>query len=173
MPTIKVVVTKTSLGQLLIASSTRGVCAIALGERLEIAGELAARFPGATQVPPDRALRALGARVARAIERGKALPQLRLDLRGTAFQRRVWRALMALPRGTTTTYAELARRIGAPRAARAVGNACGQNPLALVVPCHRVLRGDGSLGGYRWGLERKRALLDRELTAAKRTAARS
>jgi len=161
--TIEAVIRDCSLGQALIAFTPRGVCAIFLADRADdLQAQLRARFPGASIVAagPDR--EPLAAAVVQLIDGAGVAPELPLDLVGTAFQQRVWRALRELPPGTTTSYAELARRIGAPRAVRAVGTACGANPVAVAIPCHRVLRGDGALGGYRWGLERKKALLARE-----------
>jgi len=148
-----------SLGRVLVAATPRGVCAVAFGDDDQaLLGELRERFPGAALTGGDPALAGLVAEVARTVDTGAATA-IPLDLVGTAFQQRVWRALRDIPAGATVTYAELARRIGAPRAVRAVGTACGQNPTAVLVPCHRVVREDGGLGGYRWGLARKRALL--------------
>jgi AraC family transcriptional regulator, regulatory protein of adaptative response / methylated-DNA-[protein]-cysteine methyltransferase len=152
-----------SLGQVLVAATARGVCLIAFGDsRGVLARELRARFPQATLRPADAAIETLATNVVALADGAAVAADLPLDLLGTAFQQRVWRALRDIPPGTTTTYAELARRIGAPRAVRAVGTACGANPVAVAVPCHRVLRGDGGLGGYRWGPQRKKALLARE-----------
>ena len=151
------------LGWVLVAATGRGLCAIELGDSPEsLADALHRRFPGArlAQADGDFAMRV--ARIVDFIEtpgRGLDLP---LDVQGTAFQQRVWSALRAIPPGSTATYAEVARRIGQPKAARAVAQACAANPVAVAVPCHRVVRGDGSAGGYRWGAGRKRALLDRE-----------
>jgi AraC family transcriptional regulator of adaptative response/methylated-DNA-[protein]-cysteine methyltransferase len=164
---MRAVVRACSLGQVLVAATERGVCAIAFAD--EAAGlqdELRRRFPQAQLDPPDEPLERLAAAVVTAVDSGETA-DIPLDLLGTAFQQRVWRALRDIPLGTTTTYAELARRIGAPRAVRAVGTACGANPVALVIPCHRVIRGDGGLGGYRWGLDRKQALLSRERSRRK------
>jgi AraC family transcriptional regulator of adaptative response/methylated-DNA-[protein]-cysteine methyltransferase len=162
-----------SLGILLVAATSRGICSVALGDNsAELLQVLRARFPGARIDPSDPALEALIDRIVAMVDlrpgqRGpKAGDGLPLDLRGTPFQQQVWRALQEIPAGSTMTYAALARQIGSPRAVRAVGTACGQNPIAIAVPCHRVLRSDGSLGGYRWGLERKQALLDRERARA-------
>jgi AraC family transcriptional regulator of adaptative response/methylated-DNA-[protein]-cysteine methyltransferase len=147
----------------LVAQSERGLCAILLGDDPdELVRNLQDRFPKATLVGGDAAFERLVAQVVGFIERpGKGL-DLPLDVRGTAFQQRVWRALRSVRAGTTTTYTEIARRIGAPRSVRAVAQACGANPIAVAIPCHRVVRRDGALSGYRWGVERKRALLDRE-----------
>ena len=120
------------------------------------------RFPKAALVGGDQDFEAWVARVVGFVEAPRLGLDLPLDLRGTAFQQRVWRALCDIPPGSTATYTEIARRIGAPNAVRAVGHACGANPVAVAIPCHRVVRTDGSLAGYRWGVERKRALLARE-----------
>ncbi len=152
-----------SLGRLLVAATTRGLCAILLGDDAqELLHDLARRFAHAELVGADRGFEPYVAQVVDLIEepaRGLDLP---LDGRGTAFQERVWQALRAIPAGGTVSYAELAERIGAPRAVRAVAQACARNPLAVAIPCHRVVRQDGGLSGYRWGIERKRALLWRE-----------
>lgn len=153
----------TSLGRILVAATAQGLCAILFGEDDDsLLADLRARFPNATlqAAAPDFA--ATVTAVARLVEtpaRGLALP---LDIRGTAFQQRVWRALRELPAGATISYGELAGRIDAPAASRAVAQACGANPLAVAVPCHRVVRGNGDLAGYRWGVTRKRELLARE-----------
>ena len=149
-----------------MAASKRGVCAILFGaEAVELTEELKRRFPRADFVKGGPEVEAmLREAVALADAPGKAWT-LPLDARGTAFQKAVWKTLRGIPSGTTVSYAEVARRVGRPRAVRAVGQAIGANPLAVVVPCHRVLRGDGSIGGYRWGVERKRALLEREARA--------
>jgi AraC family transcriptional regulator of adaptative response/methylated-DNA-[protein]-cysteine methyltransferase len=169
---LQATIVKGSLGTVLIAGSTRGVCALFLGDDPDVLwAELRRRFADATTAAADPAFVALANRVAAAVDRGTPWPSdVALDLRGTDFQRRVWRALQMIPAGSTATYAEIARRIGAPRAVRAVGTACGQNPISIGVPCHRALRSDGGLGGYRWGLPRKRLLLEREQTAAGRRA---
>jgi AraC family transcriptional regulator of adaptative response/methylated-DNA-[protein]-cysteine methyltransferase len=153
-----------SLGFALVGQSARGVCAILLGDEPEaLRAELRRRFPRARLVAGDRAFGAVVARVVACVETPRLGLDLPLDVRGTAFQHRVWRALRDIPAGTTATYSEIARRIGAPRAVRAVAGACAANPLAVAIPCHRVVRNDGGLAGYRWGLPRKQALLDREL----------
>jgi AraC family transcriptional regulator, regulatory protein of adaptative response / methylated-DNA-[protein]-cysteine methyltransferase len=149
----------TSLGPLLIAATDRGLCRVAFDED---AGELARRFPAATVEPGGEALADLAAQVVAAVESPERDHQLPLDVRGTAFQEAVWRELARIPAGETRTYSELAAAAGNPRAVRAAGTACGANHLAVVVPCHRAQRTDGSLGGYAYGLERKRALLERE-----------
>jgi AraC family transcriptional regulator of adaptative response/methylated-DNA-[protein]-cysteine methyltransferase len=146
-----------------MAQSTRGICAILLGDDPEpLLRDLQDRFPKAQLIGADAAFEQQVAQVVGLIEAPSLGLQLPLDVRGTAFQERVWQALREIPPGSTVSYAELAARIGAPKAVRAVGSACGANPLAVAIPCHRVLRSDGALSGYRWGLERKRALLLRE-----------
>jgi len=156
-----------ALGCVLVAMTSRGVHRVILGDDpLALDATLRASLPAADIVRDDAALGDIGASVV-ALASGAALSHtlleaLPLDLRGTAFQQRVWRELQRIPRGETITYAELAARIGAPKAVRAVGTACGANPVAMVVPCHRVVRADGSLGGYAWGVERKARLLRAE-----------
>ncbi len=152
-----------TLGAILVASSGRGVAAILLGDDPDaLVRDLQDRFPRAELIGGDEAYEETIARVVGFIEApgiGLALP---LDVRGTAFQQRVWHALRAVPAGTTVTYSEVARRIGAPAATRAVAGACAANHIAVAIPCHRVVRNDGSLSGYRWGVERKRHLLEVE-----------
>ncbi len=169
MHTVQIAVTRCFVGTLSVGAGPRGVCAVGLGEATDFRRELARSFPGLRLLPADPAFEAFAVELARSVNDGAPLPQWKLDLRGSDFQLRVWRALRTLGSGTTTTYAELARTIGAPGAARAVGTACARNALALVVPCHRVLRSDGALGGYRWGVERKRRLLEREIKGARYT----
>jgi len=160
---IKFAVGQTSLGAILVASSRNGVAAILLGDDPdELVRNLQDRFPKAHLIGADRDYEALVARVVGLIETPSMSLDLPLDVRGTAFQRRVWRALQEIPTGETVCYAEIARRIGFPKAARAVATACAANSHALAIPCHRVIRNDGSLSQYAWGVERKRALLDRE-----------
>lgn len=155
-----------SLGVVLVAATERGVCAILLGDDAgELERDLLRRFPEAELRRGDHAFDGQLAEVVALVEqpeRGLSLP---LDVRGTAFQERVWQALQAIPAGATRSYRELAQAIGAPRAVRAVAAACAANALAVAVPCHRVLRSDGDVSGYRWGVERKRALLERERAA--------
>ncbi|MBV2134038.1 methylated-DNA--[protein]-cysteine S-methyltransferase [Pseudomonas sp. MAP12] len=152
-----------ALGALLVAQSERGLCAILLGdEAAALADELQARFPRSERREDQAGLAALLAQVVAFVEAPQRGLDLPLDLRGTAFQQRVWQALREIPAGSTLSYAELAVRIGAPRAVRAVAGACAANALAVAIPCHRVLRSDGGLSGYRWGVARKRALLERE-----------
>ena len=169
--TITFAVATSSLGGVLVASSDLGVCAILMGDDpATLAADLRRRFPRATVVEGGATFASVVRDVLSLVDdpaRGSDLP---LDLRGTVFQCRVWDALRRVPAGTTISYADLARRIGAPGSARAVAGACAANPLAIAVPCHRVVRGDGGLSGYRWGVERKRILIEREreLTAAGR-----
>ena len=156
---------RTPLGWLLAAATDRGVCMIALGNSPgPLIRHLGERFPRALLREGDRELSGWVAQVAAFIESPRGVLDLPLDIRGTAFQRRVWEALRAIPPGKTASYAEVARRIGRPTAARAVARACASNDLAVAIPCHRVVRGDGGIGGYRWGAARKRALLEREKT---------
>lgn len=152
-----------SLGHVLVAATAKGVCSIELGDAPEaLEARLRERFASATFVAADDAFRDWVRRVVRYVDAPRGPLELPLDLRGTVFQQRVWQALREIPPGATATYADIAARIGAPRAARAVAQACASNPVALAVPCHRVVRGDGDPGGYRWGVERKRAMLRRE-----------
>ena len=152
-----------SLGAILVARSEVGLCAILLGDDPDaLTRELQDRFPRARLVGGDAGFEQWVARVVGFVEAPGLGLDLPLDIRGTAFQQRVWQALQAIPPGETVSYAEVARRIGAPAATRAVAQACGANALAVAIPCHRVVRRDGALSGYRWGVERKRALLQRE-----------
>ena len=160
---IKFAVGQTSLGAMLVASSKTGVAAILLGEDPDkLVRNLQDRFPKARFIGGDRDYEALVARVVGFVETPTIGLDLPLDVRGTAFQQRVWQALREVRVGETVCYAEIARRIGSPQAARAVAAACAANNLAVAIPCHRVVRNDGSLSGYAWGVERRRALLDRE-----------
>ena len=152
----------TALGQALVAATERGICAVALGDdESELLEELSAEFPKAELVRVQAGRDEFLAPRVRAVADALAglSGRVSLELIGTAFQQRVWQALMKIPRGETVSYAGLAEQLGQPRAARAVARACAQNRLAVLVPCHRVIRGDGSLGGYRWGLPRKNSLL--------------
>jgi AraC family transcriptional regulator, regulatory protein of adaptative response / methylated-DNA-[protein]-cysteine methyltransferase len=152
-----------SLGSVLVAQTVKGVCAILLGDDPEaLVRDLQDRFPRATLVGGDKAFERTIARVIGFVEAPGIGLDLPLDVRGTAFQQRVWQALRQIPAGATTTYTEIAARIGAPRSVRAVAGACAANAIAVAIPCHRVVRTDGSLSGYRWGVERKRQLLDKE-----------
>ena len=160
---IRFAVGECSLGSILVARSERGVCAIFLGDDPDaLTRELQDRFPRATLIGGDAAFEDVVAKVVGLIEAPGTGVDLPLDVRGTAFQQRVWRALREIPAGSTASYREVARRIGAPRAVRAVAHACAVNPVAVAIPCHRVVRSDGGLAGYRWGVERKRELLERE-----------
>lgn len=159
---IRFAVVPSSLGALLVAATDKGVCRIAFDED---EAALRARFPQARLLPPDAAFADLAAQVVAAVDdpaRGADLP---LDVRGTAFRQAVWAALRAIPPGETRSYADLAAAAGRPRAVRAAGTACGANELAVLIPCHRAVRSDGGLGGYAYGLDRKRALLARESAA--------
>jgi AraC family transcriptional regulator, regulatory protein of adaptative response / methylated-DNA-[protein]-cysteine methyltransferase len=163
---IRFAVGECSLGTILVAASERGVCAILMGDdAASLVRDLEDRFPEADLVGGDAAFERLVAEVVGFVEAPRLGLDLPLDLRGTVFQERVWRALALIPPGATSSYAEVARRIGAPNAVRAVARACAENPLAVAIPCHRVVRRDGGLSGYRWGVERKRALLEREARA--------
>jgi AraC family transcriptional regulator of adaptative response/methylated-DNA-[protein]-cysteine methyltransferase len=164
---IRFAVGETSLGAILVASSTKGVASILLGTEPEsLVRELQDRFPKVRLIGADRDYEALVARVVGLVEDPMLGLDLPLDVRGTAFQQRVWQALQQIPAGQTVSYAEIARRIGAPKAVRAVAGACAANHIAVAIPCHRVVRNDGVLSGYAWGVERKRALLDREAQPA-------
>ncbi len=154
-----------SLGAILVAQSARGVCAILLGDDPDkLVRELQDQFPKASLVGADHSFEQLVAQVVGFIEAPALGLDLPLDLRGTAFQERVWQALRDIPLGSTVSYGQIAERIGAPKAFRAVAQACGANCLAVAIPCHRVVRSNGDLSGYRWGVERKRQLLAREHT---------
>lgn len=161
--TLRITVAPSTLGLVLVAASARGIAAILMGDdELALRADLAARFPAAALVEGGGDFAETAAAVIALVDmpsRGLALP---LDIRGTAFQQRVWQALCAILPGETRSYAEIAEAIGSPKSVRAVAGACAANSLAVAVPCHRVVRGDGALSGYRWGAERKRALLDRE-----------
>lgn len=160
---IRFAIGQCSLGAILVAQTTRGVCAILMGDDPEaLAHDLQDRFPAATLIGGDAAFEQVVAKVVGLVETPGIGIDLPLDIRGTAFQRRVWEALQAIPAGKTASYTEIAERIGAPKAVRAVAGACAANALAVAIPCHRVVRSDGSLSGYRWGVERKRSLLERE-----------
>ncbi len=152
-----------AVGQLLVAATETGVCAILIGDdRDALVADLRRRFPQADIGAADASLSTVLDAVITAIEMPGETGALPLDIRGTAFQQRVWQALRAIPCGQTISYGELASRLGNPRAVRAIARACGANPIAVVVPCHRVVGSDGALTGYRWGIENKRRLLARE-----------
>lgn len=150
------------LGSMLVAMTARGVCALWWGEEQEMIDTLHRRFPQALMTRDDVELAPVVDRIKRALLENRDLDGLPIDAQGSEFQRLVWEALRSIPAGDTRTYAEVARMIGRPDAARAVARACATNPIALLIPCHRVLRASGDLAGYRWGLERKQELLARE-----------
>jgi O-6-methylguanine DNA methyltransferase len=157
---------ESALGAVLVARSTDGVCAILIGSvAAELESDLATRFAYSKLVRNDRKLSDDLGKILRFIETPSDGLNLRLDIRGTPFQQRVWEALLRIPPGSIVTYGALANRIGKPGAVRAVANACAANAIALAIPCHRVVRSNGTLSGYRWGVERKRALLAREAQA--------
>lgn len=163
---IRFAVGQCSLGSILVGATEKGVCSIMLGDDPDaLVRQLQDQFPNADLAGGDPGFEQVVARVVgfvEAPERGLDMP---LDVRGTAFQHRVWQALREIPAGSRVSYTDLAARIGSPPAVRAVARACGSNPVAVAIPCHRVVRKDGSLSGYRWGVERKKALLDRETAA--------
>jgi AraC family transcriptional regulator of adaptative response/methylated-DNA-[protein]-cysteine methyltransferase len=161
---IRFAVGECSLGSILVAASDKGVCAILLGDDPDtLTRDLQDRFPRATLTGGDKAFERWVAQVIGFVEAPRLGLDLPLDVRGTAFQQRVWRALVEIPAGSTASYREIAQKIGAPAAVRAVAQACAANTLAVAIPCHRVVRNDGGLAGYRWGVERKRVLLEKEL----------
>jgi AraC family transcriptional regulator of adaptative response/methylated-DNA-[protein]-cysteine methyltransferase len=157
--TIRYVVTDSPLGRLLVAATSKGICRLTFDED---EGALLRRFPNASVVPDDGTISAWVEGALEAIEHPQSAPELPIDVRGTAFQEAVWRELRRIPVGQTRSYADIARAVGQPDAVRAVGTANGSNPVAVLVPCHRVIRSDGSLGGYAGGLDRKRKLLSAE-----------
>lgn len=149
------------IGAVLVGETERGVCAVLLADSADAAVEALAREFREATLTPDESVEEQAEAVVAYIAGGD-LPDLPLDLRGTDFQRTVWTALAAVPAGSTVTYSQLAEAVGRPAARRAVAGACGDNHVSILVPCHRVVRGDGGLGGYKWGVERKQALLERE-----------
>ena len=164
---IRFAVGECSLGSILVAKSEKGVCAILIGDDPEaLVRNLQDRFPRAGLIGGDANFEKLVGRVVGFIEAPGIGLDLPLDVRGTAFQQRVWAALREIPTGTTVTYADIAKAIGSPKAVRAVAQACASNSIAVAIPCHRVVKSDGALSGYRWGIERKRALIAREAKAA-------
>jgi AraC family transcriptional regulator of adaptative response/methylated-DNA-[protein]-cysteine methyltransferase len=164
---VKFAVGSCFLGNVLVAASERGVCAIFLGDDPEsLLRELQDRFSRAELLPGDGRFNTWVSQVVGFIDGSLAELKLPFDVQGTVFQKRVWQALTEIPVGSTASYLEIAERLGDPKSARAVAGACAANPLAVAIPCHRVVRTDGSLSGYRWGVERKRALLEREGFAA-------
>jgi AraC family transcriptional regulator, regulatory protein of adaptative response / methylated-DNA-[protein]-cysteine methyltransferase len=161
--TIRFAIGECSLGSILVAMSQAGVCAISLGNDPDpLVKDLQDRFPKANLIGGDRDFEKLIAKVVGFVEAPKIGLDLPLDVQGTAFQKRVWQALREIPAGSTASYSEIADRIGLPKSVRAVAQACASNAIAVAIPCHRVVRNDGNLSGYRWGVERKRALLERE-----------
>lgn len=159
-------VTETRLGRMLVAATERGVCAVRFGEDDALLGELRQEFPRAVLRHDPNAVASFMVAASTYLDDRSPAPSLPLDLAGTDFQRRVWDALATIPRGETRSYRQVAEMIGQPSAARAVARACATNPIAMIVPCHRVVRADGGLGGYRWGLPRKEQLLAWESTPA-------
>lgn len=163
---IRFAVGESSLGSVLVGQSDRGVCAILLGDDPnELIAELERRFPRAELLGGDAEFEQVVATVVGFVEAPCVGLDLPLDIRGTAFQQRVWSALRTIPAGSTASYKQIAEKIGSPTSTRAVAQACGANSIAVAIPCHRVVRTDGGISGYRWGVERKRALLDRECSA--------
>lgn len=159
--------TTTTLGLMCVAQTRHGVCAVIFGDEQSLMlDDLANRFEGAELVPGDCDHKAMAEEVARRVETpGGKFEEIVLDIKGTAFQKSVWEILRNLPVGTVTSYSEVARRIGRPSAVRAVAQACGANPISVLIPCHRVVAKNAALTGYRWGLERKSSLLQREQEA--------
>jgi AraC family transcriptional regulator of adaptative response/methylated-DNA-[protein]-cysteine methyltransferase len=155
------------LGRLLVGATERGICAVSFGEDdSELETALRMEYPAAEIVRDDRALGDWVGALSRHLNGDEPELRLPLDVQGTGFQKRVWEQLRAIPYGNVRTYGQIAGDLGLPKAARAVGRACATNPASVVIPCHRAVGGDGSLVGYRWGLERKRLLLERERTVA-------
>ncbi len=165
-PTLCVAFADSTLGRLLVAGTPQGLCALLIGDdQAVLRADLARRFPQAIIEPATADFEATLAQVALQVEQPQRSCSLPLHVRGTAFQQRVWQALRAIAPGQTRSYTQIAAQIQAPRAYRAVAQACGANPLAVVIPCHRVVGSDGRLSGYRWGVERKAELLRREHAA--------
>lgn len=163
---IRFAVAECSIGSILVAATDKGICAIMLGDDPDVlVRDLQDRFLSAALVGDDPAFEQLVATVIGFVEAPATGLDLPLDIRGTAFQHRVWQALREIPAGQTVSYSDIARRIGAPNAARAVAHACASNAIAVAIPCHRVVRNDGALSGYRWGLARKQQLIEREASS--------
>ena len=161
------------LGEVLVAASKKGVAAIMIGDdRARLTAELQKIFPNTTLAEGDRQFKKTVAHVVDLVEYPERPLDLLLDIRGTAFQQCVWKALRSIPLGTTATYTDIADKIGNPKAVRAVARACATNLLAILVPCHRVVQADGNMAGYRWGIERKRILLECEFASGKKPARR-
>ena len=151
---------KISVGKILVAGTPNGVCSVSLGDTTKaLEAELRREFPSAQAQPRGTRLTEWAETVLKILEGQETLSDLPLDVQATAFQWKVWQALCSIPRGSTLSYSQVANLIGQPTAARAVARACATNPIALIVPCHRVVRGDGSMGGYRWGMDKKKSLL--------------
>ncbi|MGE5325711.1 MAG: methylated-DNA--[protein]-cysteine S-methyltransferase, partial [Deltaproteobacteria bacterium] len=166
--TIRYTIVESPLGRLLLAATERGVCRVGMGDHVAaLAADLREEFPAAEIERNDAALRAWSNALIKYTNGRLPHPELPLDIRATAFQKRVWETLKKIPLGETKSYSEVARLVGKPRAARAVARACASNPVALIIPCHRVVRDDGSLGGYHWGIGRKEKLLAREKDVAR------
>jgi AraC family transcriptional regulator of adaptative response/methylated-DNA-[protein]-cysteine methyltransferase len=164
--TVRFAIGQTSLGAILVAATDKGIVAIQFADEPDaLLRDLQDRFPKAQLVGGDAEFERLVARVVGSVENPSLGFDLPLDVRGTAFQQRVWQALREIPAGTTASYSDVAQRLGAPKAVRAVAGACAANDIAVAIPCHRVVRNDGAPSGYRWGVERKKALLDREAAA--------
>lgn len=160
---IRYALRKCTLGLMLVANSSKGICAVSFSDdQKELLLDLQDNFPTGKLIADDAAVEPVAAKIATYVDQPKATYDLSLDICGTAFQKRVWEVLATIPHGKTVTYTDIAKKIGAPKAVRAVANACGANKLAVLIPCHRVVRSDGSLSGYRWGVDRKRVLLERE-----------
>ena len=160
---IRFAISQNFLGRMLVASSEKGVCAVLLGDNARaLIADLHSRFPTAKLRRGDAELEASVARIALAIETPESTLSVSLDPRGTALQQRIWRALREIPMGSTASYQEIAKNLDISTTAQAVAEACAANAIAILVPCHRVVRRDGSLAGYRWGIKRKRALLQKE-----------
>jgi AraC family transcriptional regulator of adaptative response/methylated-DNA-[protein]-cysteine methyltransferase len=160
---VKYAIVDSPLGRLLVAATARGVCAVKVGDdEVALESDLRREYPNAVLARDDERIGKWANTIVGSLKPGAPDPRLPLDVRATAFQRLVWQELQKIPRGATRSYQDIAARIGRPAAARAVARACATNPVAIVVPCHRVVRGDGSLSGYAWGTERKRALLEGE-----------
>ncbi len=171
---IQYLVRTCSLGALLVASTDRGVCAILLGDQAQaLIEDLQLRFPNANlnAVHSTKAMKAelekIALRAAECVDTPNTSFEFPLDMQGTPFQQQVWKTLQQIPMGQTRSYSDIAQQIGRPQSARAIAGACAANPIAVIVPCHRVVRHDGALSGYRWGIERKRNLLEREAALAR------
>jgi AraC family transcriptional regulator of adaptative response/methylated-DNA-[protein]-cysteine methyltransferase len=163
-------IAKSPMGRVLVAATEKGVSAVYLGEaEQKLIGELREEYPQAEIAPAKESCQRWVGEIVRQIEGKPSSLELPLDVQGTAFQRRVWQELQKIPRGTTRTYTQVAQALGQPKAVRAVASACARNPVSIVVPCHRVIRGDGNLAGYRWGLSRKEQLLSAERSGGRKS----